>query len=384
MKTSQTSRILRGFRTFSLSLRSFSYEQQLARSAENVNVLLENSDRLSYILAQYIPEPARNGFLAIKAFGLEVNKINDGGAATGSRALRALSQLSSSMGLSTADMKFKFWSDLLSRAFTDHGEIHEPTIFLLRDALRLGLNLDISYFHQYLQTRRHFLQNKQFKTVEDICSYGEGTYSQLNYATQALLLLPLISPSVIHLLELSPQLQNRVSDIAAHIGQATAVSSMILGFDYYASTYNIVTMPVDLMTKFELSQEQVLRLAQGHLKDKAQEEETKEKLQNVVFETAVTANDHLLSARSKLAEVRDDIEKLVKSKPHDNLLQRNYKKWRKGLPDAVFIPFLNAIPTALYLEKLEKSDFQIYSPKLKQKEWRLGWRSFRNYYKRVI
>lgn len=384
MSLKQTTQLLRGIRNISSTAVRHTYEQQLAKPAENVNVLLENSDRLSYILAQYIPEPARNGFLAIKAFGLEANKITDGGSASGSRALKALNQLSSSMGLTTADMKFKFWSDMVSKAFTDQGELHEPTVFLLRDALRLGLNLDISYFHQYLQTRRYFLQSKQFKSVEDICSYGEGTYSQLNYATQALLLLPLISPSVIHLLELSPQLQNKVSDIAAHIGQATAVSSMILGFDYYASTRNIVTMPVDLMTKFELSQELAIRLAQGHIKDATEKEEAIEKLQNVVFETAVTANDHLISARLKLTQVREDIAKLVKSKPHDSLLQRNFKKWRKGIPDVIFIPFMNAIPTSLYLEKLEKNDFNMYSPKLKQKEWRLGWRSFRNYYKRVI
>ncbi|PSK40628.1 hypothetical protein C7M61_000276 [Candidozyma pseudohaemuli] len=380
----RSTQTIRGIRAFTSSAIRHSYEQQLAKSAENINVLLENSDRLSYILAQYIPEPARNGFLAIKAFGLEINKITDGGAATGSRALMALNQLSSSMGLSTADMKYKFWLDMMSKAFTDQGEVHEPTVFLLRDALRLGLNLDISYFHQYLQTRRHFLLSKQFKTVEDICSYGEGTYSQLNYATQALLLLPLISPSVIHLLELSPQLQNKVSDIAAHIGQASAVSSMILGFEYYASTRNIVTLPVDLMTKFELSQETALRLAQGHLKEKSQEEEAKEKLQNVIFETAVTANDHLLSARVKLKEVKNDIAHLVKSKPHDSLLQKNVKKWRRGIPDVVFIPFMNAIPTSLYLEKLEKNDFNLFRPGMKQKEWRLGWRSFKNYYTRSI
>ena len=158
MCAKSTSLTTRGLRLFSSTNVIRNYDLQLANAAENVNVLLEKSDRLSYILAQYIPEPARNGFLAIKAFGLEANKITDGGAATGSRALRALSQLSSSMGLSTADMKFKFWSDMLSKAFTDQGEIHEPTIFLLRDALRQGLNLDISYFHQYLQTRRLFLQ----------------------------------------------------------------------------------------------------------------------------------------------------------------------------------------------------------------------------------
>ena len=169
------------------------------------------------------------------------------------------------MGISTTDIKFKFWSDLLSRVFTDPSSeknLGEPIAILVRDALRNDLNLDLSYFHQFLQTRKHFLQTKSFQTVNGICSYGEGTYSQLNYLTQGLLLSPSISPSAISLLEHSTSLQSKVSDIAAHIGQATAIGSMILGLKYYSSTRNQVTLPIDLMTKFDLSQESVLRLTQ--------------------------------------------------------------------------------------------------------------------------
>ena len=372
-------------RHFSLANASLlSYQQQLHNSVENVSALLEANDRLSYLLAQYVPEPARNAFLAIRAFGLEVNKISDGGSNVGSRASKALSQLSSSMGISTADMKFKFWSDLIGKAFSGHGEIGEPTAFLLRDALDNGLNLDIAHFHQFLQTRSYFLKTNQFNTVNDICSYGEGTYSQLNYATQGLLLSPSISPSVIHMLELSTSLQTKVGDIAAHIGQATAVSSMILGLHYYSTTRNHVTVPVDLMTKFELSQEAGLRLTQGHMSEPAEVAETKEKLQNVVFETAVTANDHLLSARTKLDQVKSEIAELVGSRPNDGLLGQKSKRWRKGLPDVVFVPFMVSIPTSLYLQKLEKYDFDVLSPKLQQKEWRLPWKSFLSYYQRKI
>lgn len=349
------------------------YLLQLHRAVDNVSALLEANDRLSYLLAQYIPEPARNAFLAVRAFGLEVNKISDGSALARSR---------SQLGISTADLKFKFWSDLVAKAFSGTGDVGEPVAFLLRDALSNGLNLDISYFHQFLQTRRHFLQTAHFATVADICSYGEGTYSQLNYATQALLLSPQIAPSVIHLLELSPGLQSNVGDIAAHIGQATAVSSMILGLNYYASTRNQVTVPVELMTNFDLSQESVLRLCQGHV-EAEEAAETREKLQNVVFETAVTANDHLISASDKLAKVKREIAEIVAARPDDKLLA-NFRRWRGGLPDVVFTPFMVAIPTSLYLQRLEKHDFDVFSKKLQHKEWRLAWTSFRNYYQRRI
>lgn len=377
---------------FATSKRLFStgnnnYDLQLHSAREDINSLLEVHDRSSYILAQYIPEPARDAFLAIRAFNLEINKISDGGNNPNSVSSKASNQLSGSMGISTSDIKFKFWSDLLSGVFTDpmsERNLGEPIAILIRDSLRNDLNLDLSYFHQFLQTRKHFLQSKSFQTVNDICSYGEGTYSQLNYLTQGLLLSPSISPSAISLLEHSTSLQSKVSDISAHIGQATAIGSMILGLKYYASTRNQVTLPIDLMTKFDLSQESVLRLTQGHLKNESDIIEVREKLKNITYETAVTANDHILSARKKLDQSREDILSIVKSHPGDQILQRHQKRWRKNIPDVIFTPFMVAIPTTLYLQKLEKYDFDVFHPKLQQQEWRLAWASFRNYYQRRI
>lgn len=367
----------------STSPRLSSYQSQLERSIENVNRLLEVNDRLSYLLAQYVPEPARNTFLAIRAFALEINKITDGGR-VGDHATGALARLHQSMGITTADMKFKFWSEIMVKAFADASVIGEPIAFLIRDGLRNGLNLDISYFHQYLQTRRHFVKNKQFSNVSSICSFGEGTYSQLNYATQAILLSPQISPSVIHMLELSTALQGKVSDVAAHIGQATAVSSMILGLNFYASTRNQVTLPIELMTKHALSQEAFLRLSQGHLTDGDEVRDTQDRLKNVIFETAIVANDHLLSAREKLYQVRQDISAILDLRPRDNLLSKSSKRWKRGLPDAIFVPFMVAIPTSLYLQRLEKHDFDINNKQLQHKEWRLAWNSFKSFYQRKI
>lgn len=353
--------------------RFLSYQNQVRNAVENVNSMLEKNDRLSYLLAQYIPEPARNTFLAIRAFGLEINKISAKSSGNGA----------SLGGISATDLKFKFWSDLLTKAFMDRENIGEPIAFLLRDGLRNGENLDISYFHKFLQTRKHFLNQTLFLSTNDICSYGEGTYSQLNYATQALLLSPNISPSVIHLLEGLAGLQAKVSEVAAHIGQSTAVTLMILGLNYYASTKNLITAPVDLMTKFELSQESLLRLCQGHMKEE-DAKETKERLQNVLYETAVYANDHLIAARTKLDELKNEIDQVVKEHSNDELLNKNKKKWRGGLPDVVFTPLMVAIPTSLYLQRLEKNDFDIFSKGLQQKEWRLAWTSFQSYYRRKI
>lgn len=358
--------------------------EAILAARKDVNRMLETYDRSSYILGHYIPEPARDAFLAIRAFNVEINKIQDGGNNPESVSSRASSQLSNSMGISTSDIKFRFWTDMLTRAFTQPDstrDIGEPICTLLREAVRNDMNLDISYFHRIMQTRRHFLNNRQFRTVDDICSYGEGTYSQLNYATQGLLLSPSISPSSIRLLENSPDLQTTVSDIAAHIGQATAVSSMILGLEYYSKTKNLVTLPVDIMTKFDLSQESVLRLMNGHTENT---QELREQLKNVVYETAITANDHMITARTKLKNLKEEIVATVRSQSDDELLLRHAKKWRQNVPDAIFTPFMVAVPTSLYLRKLERFNFDILHPRFNQKEWRLAWTSFRNYYQRRI
>lgn len=365
----------------SISLRLYSNgspQASLYRALENVNALLETSDKSSYILAQYIPEPARNAFLAIRAFNLEVNKI-------GNAKMRGAE---SPLGLSSSDLKFKFWSGQISKVFSDSRPetgAGEPITVLLGDALSRGLSLDSTYFTQFLQTRKSFIAQPQFSSISDICSYGEGTYSQLNYATQALLLSPGISPSVIRLLENDQELQSSVSDLAAHLGQAAAVGLMILGCRYYATLRNVVTMPVDIMAKHDLSQESVLQLLQGRLDEGTSEEaNVREKLKEVVFETATTANDHILTARKLLAELKLKIPQVVAANGNDTLLAKQARKWRKNVPDSIMVPLLTATPTTLYLKKLEVCDFDILHPKLGQREWRLAWTSFVNYYQRRI
>lgn len=377
--------VYHGSRSYSESEK---YRALIHNSVDNITQTLEKADRSSYILAQYIPEPARETFLAIRAFNLEINKINEGGANTQSRASRASNQMSQTLGVSTADLKFKFWSDLIQRIFTEDPEstkdLGEPIAILLRNALRNNLHLDISYFQQFLQTRRHFIKtNAVFNTVDDICSYGEGTYSQLNYLTQGVLLSPLISPSSIKLLEYLNPLQSLVTDISAHIGQATAIASMINGLRYYASSRNQITLPVDIMTKNDLSQESLLRLFQGHA-DPTDARETVDKLKQVVYETSIVANDHILTARKKLKDFKEQAREVVASHSNDAILQKYSKSWRGGVPDTIFTPMMVGIPTSLYLQRLEKHDFDVMSPKLQQQEWRLAWTSFKDYYRRQI
>ncbi|ODQ58511.1 hypothetical protein WICANDRAFT_96530 [Wickerhamomyces anomalus NRRL Y-366-8] len=199
----------------------------------------------------------------------------------------------------------------------------------------------------------------------ELCSYGEGLYSQLNYIVQNLLLSNQLSPSTIKLVEESSELQNLITEISAHIGQSTGIASIVIGTKYYAQNKNQINLPIDIMTKHDLSQESLLRLFQGHEDQKA---EIEAKLKDVIYETCVVANDHLLTAREKLKAVKEEISKII-STTEDELILRKSKTWKKQVPDCLF---------------LEKNDFDILSKNIENNYWKLVWNSYRNYQKRQI
>lgn len=157
--------------------------------------------------------------------------------------------------------------------------------------------------------------------------------------------------------------RNNLTDISAHLGQATAIGSFLVGLKYFAEKKQTLMLPTDSLTKHRISEESCLRYLRSQ-PEELNDENLKEKVKNVVFEVATLANDHIVTARKKL----QDSKKFVK--------QSGISK----LPDCLYLPYMNGIPTILYLERLEKNDFDIMHPKLSHKEWRLAYRAWSNYY----
>ncbi|CDR46607.1 CYFA0S24e01002g1_1 [Cyberlindnera fabianii] len=358
-----------------------SYSTQISRAREACASSLRQYDKSSYILSAYIPSPARDCFIALRAFNIEVSKI------TGNEESQVNKKLRSTIGVSSTDLRIKFWEETLYKIFQNPGSdqvVGEPVALLLRDSLRNGLNLDVSYLNQILMSRNEFLKRQQFQTVDELCGYGEGLYSQLNYLVQNLLLSDQLSPSTVALVEESEKLRNLITEIAAHLGQATGVASMVLATEYNAKVQDKVYLPVDVMSRFELSQEDVLRLYQGHLEeDKATKNDVELLLRDVVYETCITANDHLLTARSKLEEVKTTTKEIIKSQSQP-LVNQKSGSWKKSLPDCLFVPFMNAVPLSLYLSSLEKHDFDLVKNKIQNPYWKLVSRTFRSYQTRKI
>lgn len=364
--------------SFQFRRQSSSYTHQLTTARKACLDSLRQHDKSAFILSAYVPAPARDCFVAIRAFNVELSKIS------GKDVSGANQKLKQSIGVSSMDLRVKFWQDLVHKLFQDpyaDRVIGEPVGILLRDSLRNDLKLDVSHFEQILATKSDFLNRHEFRTVDQLCAYGEGQYSQLNYAVQDLLLSDQLSPSTVALVEHNEQIGTIIREICAHIGQATGVASLVLGTQYFAHHHNRVFLPVDLMTQHNLSQEELLRMFQGH--EDIDKEKVSAKLKDVVYETCITANDHLITARSKLDQVRSLTREFLDTTTDSMVLERS-KNWKRGIPDCVFVAFMNAIPLDGYLRALEKHDFNLIDNKIENSYWKLVYRTYRSYQSRTI
>ncbi|GMF08454.1 unnamed protein product [[Candida] boidinii] len=174
------------------------------------------------------------------------------------------------------------------------------------------------------------------------------------------------------------ELRNVINDIGAHIGQSTSIAYFLKTLKYYAVYNNQVMLPMDVLAKNNISQEDILRLFNNNLDKNEKINEIRENLKNSVFEIATVANDHIITSRTKFEKVKT-LVKEISENDTDNNLQNNFRKLSKGIPDAIYLPYMNTIPTTLFLEKLEKNDFDLLNKKMDAKEWKLQVRAYWNY-----
>lgn len=313
--------------------------------------LLSEQDRSSLVLHSYVAPPARDAFLAVRAFNIDTGRIGD----TTKKA-------------ELARFRFEFWRSTIQKVFAARSTAsvpQEPVAVLMAASLTNRdhpITLSKRFLITLLQTREAHVTNPPFRTLDAMASYGEGTHSQLGYLLQEMLYS--VSPKATAFLDENPSIAEEAHDVVAHIGQATGIASLLRGFSFYASR-GFVPLPVQLLTQHGLSQDEVLRFMAGEKEGSS----ISASLSDVVYETATRANDHLISASSILARIKDQLG--------------------NTLPDAIMVPALAAVPTKLFLERLEKANFDLANPKLMKKgansgDWKLPYRSYKAYTFRAL
>lgn len=241
-----------------------------------------------------------------------------------------------------------------------------------------------------INARERTLTNDPYPNIAAIESYAESTYSTLLYLT--LSALPMASMTADHL--------------ASHIGKAAGIAAVLKGLPLVAFPSSsaavsdgrnqpaqahgggggggvrqgAVMLPLDVMAQMGVKEENVFRLgaeAPG--------------LRDAVFAVATRANDHLITVRQMLANLRagrdvgHEFEHLdeeghvydgsgsgfgfgsVGGQEQESPLDEVYRAFGVLMP---------AVATQLWLDKLEKVDFDIFRPELLRSDWRLPWRAY--------
>lgn len=232
-----------------------------------------------------------------------------------------------------------------------------------------------------VNAREQYMDNRPYASMAELETYSENTYSTLMYLTLAA--LPLHSMAADH--------------VASHIGKATGIAAVLRGLPLLAfpppanhhsnnglagssggTRQGAVVLPLDIMAEAGVKEEEVFRQgadAPG--------------LKDAIFTVATRANDHLITAREMLKNLQQgkDAGHEFEHEGEEGHLYTEANSKGKSQSDDVergFGVFMQTVATRLWLEKLEKADFDIFKPELRAREWKLPWKAYWAYSRRSI
>jgi NADH dehydrogenase [ubiquinone] 1 alpha subcomplex assembly factor 6 len=290
----------------------------------------------------------------------------------------------------------QYWRDAISASLAPNTTPKkEPVAVLLAHAAatlreRTGGRARLSplWFQHVLNAREARLADPPYADLDALERYAEATYASLLYATLGA--LPVQSVAADH--------------VASHIGKAAGIAAVLRGLPLVAfpnaaarpahqpsaspmgagssQRQGTVLLPLDVMAEYGVREEDVLREGGAAVG-----------LRDAVFAVATRANDHLITARELLKnfkageEAGHEFEHAhEEGHGHDGADESAVAKpaSEKEAVEKAFGVFMPAVPTALWLQQLEKVDFDIFDPKLRVSDWRLPWKAYWAYSTRRI
>ena len=323
-------------------------------------------DTPSYTLLAFVPPPAQLTYTAIRALNIEVARIADTVSTAQVGALR-----------------LQFWKDSVAKAADGQPSQHPVPLLLaaaqgdLQARSQGASRLSLSWLTRVVAAREQSLANAPYPDLAALESYAESTYSTLLYLT--LQAIPMASLTVDH--------------VASHIGKAAGIVAILRGLPLLAfplppkhhsnnaglagyvqqarqrSQEGVVSLPLDIMAEAGLREEDVLRRgadAPG--------------LKDAVFAVATRASDHLITARTMVhnlragQEVGHDFEH-GEEREHQGRRPSSTAEQLRDV-DRAFGVFMPAVNTGLWLNRLQKVDFDIFHDDLRRGDWRLPWKTF--------
>jgi len=264
-------------------------------------------DRDSYLTSQFFPKNLQGFCFAVRAFYIELAMIQD-----------------SISNVVIGEMRMQFWKDAVKNISEGRPPRH-PIALALHEASK---NVHIAPYHlrRIVEAREAELRSPSHLSMETLLAHAEATSSTLNYV-----LLSILGASS----------SETYSHAASHLGVTQTLTTLLRALPYHASKGHMV-IPASITAKHHVNQDEVFRRGP----------ETAG-IEDAVYEFAVVANDHLLTARSVFKNEKDDKIRVP----------------REAMP-----VFLGAVPSSNFLKRLEESNFNAFDPKLQIRDsLRLPW-----------
>jgi NADH dehydrogenase [ubiquinone] 1 alpha subcomplex assembly factor 6 len=345
---------------------------ELASARKYCLDLLRKYDTPSSLLLPYIPSHARDAYVALRAFNIDVARTAD-----------------TTSTPTIGSMRLQFQRDAVTKALAGSPPKQPIALLLAKAADNVAYmtdgksTLSKSWLMRVIDTREKYLSNPPYPDLAAIESYAENTYSTLHYLT--LQALPMASLTADH--------------VASHIGKATGIAAVLRGLpliafpgppnshsnqsgqmagDVGASRQGAVMLPLDIMAECGVREEDVLRNgAQAH------------GLRDAVFAVATRASDHLITARQMLTNVRAGQDaghefEHQDEEEHVYLPSKGKAETQTQELERAFGVFMPAVATQIWLDRLQQVDFDIFSDKLRVTDWKLPWKAFWAYNRRSL
>ncbi|KAK4443418.1 Squalene/phytoene synthase [Podospora aff. communis PSN243] len=316
---------------------------------------LQHGDYDAYLIRRFLSPSARDLYDAVRTLNLE------------------LARLPETVSTPTiGQFRVQFWRDTIDKTFAGNPP-REPISILLHNAIsaikaREGGSASSLKFWllRLVNTREKHMEDQPFTSLAALEEYGENTYATLMYMTLA-----------------SMSVRSMDWDhLASHVGKACGIVAILRGIPVLAAPSKPIQgptgtvgstkapallLPLDIMAESGVREEDVFRHGPGA-----------EGLQDAVFKVATRANDHLITAREMLENLKAG-KSLGHDFEHEGEAGHVYPEEanassEKALKDRAFGVLLESIPAGDYLSRLEKANFDPFRVK---SSWNLPWQLWR-------
>ncbi|KAH7041399.1 squalene/phytoene synthase [Microdochium trichocladiopsis] len=350
-------RIINGGRT---SKRGYVTEEDSSKARRYCVEQLRQSDYDSHLVRNFIPKSRQDAYDAIRAFNLELVRLPD-----------------LVTNPTIGQMRIQFWRDAVNNTFAGRPP-KEPIMILLHKVLselrdyppQGSLNSIKFWLLRVINTREKYMDNRPFPSLGALEEYAENTYATLMYSVLAAMAVQSM----------------HIDHLASHIGKACGIVAVLRGvpvlaaptppvrspsgMDVGAGRNPTLLLPLDVMADAGVREEDVYRLGPNA-----------EGFQDAIFTVATRANDHLITAREMLKNLRagqsaghdyehgDEAEHM-----HPGGQESEMTSFNKDLRRSIGV-LLEAIPADDYLARLEAANFDPFAVK---SSWKLPWRLWRS------